>query len=84
MPYAEDIRNYTFPSLDDLKNRKGEAVSKHPHITTDAMVDAMEKWVDDMDLMEAEEEADGYVREGLPCSRIVDVSPPKQHHSSVV
>lgn len=40
--------------------------------------------VDDMDLMEAEEEADGYVREGLPCSRIVDVSPPKQHHSSVV
>ncbi|KAG8984122.1 ATP-dependent DNA helicase II subunit 2 [Tulasnella sp. JGI-2019a] len=59
VPFAEDIRNYTFPSLDNLKNRKGELVSKHPHLTTDDMVDAMEKWVDDMDLMKAEDEADG-------------------------
>ncbi|KAG8851859.1 ATP-dependent DNA helicase II subunit 2 [Tulasnella sp. 330] len=59
VPFAEDIRNYTFPSLDNLKNRKGESVSKHPNLTTDTMVHAMEKWVDAMDLMKAEEQDDG-------------------------
>ncbi|KIO24865.1 hypothetical protein M407DRAFT_211773 [Tulasnella calospora MUT 4182] len=59
VPFAEDLRNYTFPSLDDLKNKKGEAATKHPFVTTDEMVTAMEKWVDKMDLMEAAEDADG-------------------------
>ncbi|KAG8971417.1 ATP-dependent DNA helicase II subunit 2 [Tulasnella sp. 425] len=59
VPFAEDLRNYTFPSLDDLKNKKGEAATKHPFVTTDEMVTAMEKWVDKMDLMEAAEGPDG-------------------------
>ncbi|KAG8876714.1 ATP-dependent DNA helicase II subunit 2 [Tulasnella sp. 332] len=59
VPFAEDIRNYVFPSLDNLGNQKRESVSKPPHLTTDAMVHAMEEWVDAMDLMEAEEQDDG-------------------------
>ncbi|KAG9011776.1 ATP-dependent DNA helicase II subunit 2, partial [Tulasnella sp. 427] len=59
VPFAEDLRNYTFPSLDDLKNRKGEAAKRHPFVTTDEMVTAMEKWVDKMDLMEAAEGPEG-------------------------
>ncbi|KAG9039153.1 ATP-dependent DNA helicase II subunit 2, partial [Tulasnella sp. UAMH 9824] len=59
VPFAEDLRNYTFPSLDVLKNKKGEAATKHPFLTTDEMVTAMEKWVDKMDLMEAAEGDDG-------------------------
>lgn len=35
--------------------------TKHPFLTTDEMVSAMEKWVDKMDLMEAAEDVDGYV-----------------------
>lgn len=58
MPFAEDVRNYSFPSLDNLVNKKGEAATKHPFIATDAMVKEMEKWVDRMDLMAAGGEGD--------------------------
>ncbi|KDQ17714.1 hypothetical protein BOTBODRAFT_155793 [Botryobasidium botryosum FD-172 SS1] len=53
MPFAEDVRKYTFPSLDNLKNRLGETLTKHPNIPTDDMMSAMDAFVDSMDLTHA-------------------------------
>ena len=55
MPFADDVRKYTFASLDNLINKKGEAVSKHPYIPTDEQQEAMDKFVDAMDVMHAGE-----------------------------
>ncbi|KIP04439.1 hypothetical protein PHLGIDRAFT_15192 [Phlebiopsis gigantea 11061_1 CR5-6] len=55
MPFADDIRKYTFPSLDKLFNHKGEVVTKHPYIATDEQMSAMDDFVDALDLMDAGE-----------------------------
>lgn len=55
MPFAEDVRKYTFASLERLINKKGEPITKHPYIPTDDQLTAMEDFVDAMDLMDAGE-----------------------------
>ncbi|KAA1468434.1 SPOC domain-like protein [Dentipellis sp. KUC8613] len=55
MPFADDLRKYTFSPLENLVNKKGEKVTKHPYIPTDDQVKAMENFVDAMDLMDAGE-----------------------------
>ncbi|KAH7926187.1 SPOC domain-like protein [Leucogyrophana mollusca] len=55
MPFADDVRKYTFASLSHLVSKKGESITKHPYIPTDEQMDAMDKFVDAMDLMEAGE-----------------------------
>ncbi|KAH7883997.1 SPOC domain-like protein [Phlebopus sp. FC_14] len=55
MPFADDIRHYTFPSLSTLTSRTGERITKHPYLPTDQQLEAMDKFVDAMDLMEAGE-----------------------------
>ena len=55
VPFAEDLRRWTFPSLDRLITGKGEVVTTHPYIPTDTQLDAMEDFVDALDLMEAGE-----------------------------
>jgi ATP-dependent DNA helicase 2 subunit 2 len=55
MPFADDVRKYTFASLDRLINKKGEVVEKHPYKPTDEQMEAMENFVDAMNLMEAGE-----------------------------
>jgi len=63
MPFADDVRKYTFASLDHLESKKGDAITKHPYIPTQEQLDAMDNFVDAMDLMEAGEKDDeGYVR----------------------
>lgn len=62
MPFADDIRHYTFPSLTTLISRTGERVSKHPYIPTPEQLEAMDKYIDDMDLMDAgEKDEDRYL-----------------------
>jgi ATP-dependent DNA helicase 2 subunit 2 len=62
MPFADDLRKYTFASLDNLVSKKGEIITEHPYIPSKTQLDAMDKFVDDMDLMEAGEKDDeGYV-----------------------
>ena len=56
MPFADDVRKYTFPSLERLINGKGEVVTKHPYIPTDDQMAMMENFVDALDLTEAGEE----------------------------
>jgi ATP-dependent DNA helicase 2 subunit 2 len=51
MPFSEDYRKFSFPSLDKLKNKKGELVTKHHNFPTKEMMDSMDTYVDKMDLM---------------------------------
>lgn len=53
MPFADDVRKYAFSPLQHLLNRKGEVVTTHPFIPTDEQQDAMDAFVDAMDLGDA-------------------------------
>lgn len=53
MPFADDVRRYAFPSLVNLMSKKGEPIAKHPFIPTEDQMEAMNKFVDAMDLMQA-------------------------------
>jgi len=53
MPFADDVRKYTFASLDRLVSKKGELVAEHAYIPTQDQLDAMDKFVDSMNLMDA-------------------------------
>ncbi|KAF7367429.1 SPOC domain-like protein [Mycena sanguinolenta] len=55
MPFADDVRKYTFASLDNLVSKKGEVLKEHAYIPTAAQLDAMDAFVDAMDLMDAGE-----------------------------
>lgn len=55
MPFADDVRKYTFASLDTLVNKKGETVTKHPYIPTEEQQSAMDNFVASMDVMQAGE-----------------------------
>ncbi|KAI0932900.1 hypothetical protein AcW2_001392 [Taiwanofungus camphoratus] len=60
MPFADDVRNFTFASLDTLISRKGEVITKHPYLPTEEQMEAMDHFVDAMDLMDAgEKDEDG-------------------------
>ncbi|THH30384.1 hypothetical protein EUX98_g3795 [Antrodiella citrinella] len=58
MPFADDVRKYSFASLDNLISKNGEKITKHPYIPTNAQQDAMDNFVEAMDLMEAGEKDD--------------------------
>lgn len=55
MPFADDVRKYTFASLDNLVSKKGEVLKEHAYIPTEGQLEAMDKFVDSMDLMDAGE-----------------------------
>lgn len=49
------MRKYTFASLDTLVNKKGEILTEHPYLPTEEQLEAMDDFVDAMDLMDAGE-----------------------------
>ncbi|KAJ7789458.1 ku80-like protein [Mycena olivaceomarginata] len=55
MPFADDVRKYTFASLDNLVSKKGEVLKEHAYIPTETQLEAMDNFVDAMDLMDAGE-----------------------------
>ncbi|KAG6841529.1 hypothetical protein C0991_009894 [Blastosporella zonata] len=55
MPFADDVRKYNFASLDNLVSKKGEVLTEHPFIPTEEQLEAMDSFVDGMDLMDAGE-----------------------------
>ena len=59
MPFADDVRKYTFSPLLNVSNRKGEKVTAHPYLPTHEQIEAMDCLVDSMDLMQAEKDDDG-------------------------
>ena len=54
MPFADDVRRYTFPSLTRLVNKKGEKVESHAYLPTAEQEEVMERFVDAMDLMQSD------------------------------
>jgi ATP-dependent DNA helicase 2 subunit 2 len=60
VPFADDIRKYTFPSLDRLVSTKGDVITEHPYIPTKSQLKAMDKFVDSMDLSDADKDEEGY------------------------
>jgi ATP-dependent DNA helicase 2 subunit 2 len=66
MPFADDVRKYTFASLDTLLNKDGHEVKAHAYLPTNEQMSAMDEFVDAMDLMEAgDKDEEGY-RELIP------------------
>ncbi|KAF7306399.1 Ku domain-containing protein [Mycena indigotica] len=51
MPFADDVRKYMFASLDKLVSKKGEILTEHPFLPTEPQLEAMDDFVDAMDLM---------------------------------
>lgn len=59
LPFAEDERNFLFPSLSKLVNRKGQEVEEHPRLPNDEQMALMDRYVGEMDL-------DAFAEDGLP------------------
>ena len=55
MPFADDVRRYLFPPLLHPVTKRGEFIEKHPNLPTEEQVEAMDRFVDSMDLMKAGE-----------------------------
>lgn len=66
MPFADDVRQYTFASLDNLVSKTGAAVTSHPYLPTEEQLAAMDAFVDAMDLMDAGEKDDDGCAPPLP------------------
>ncbi|KAG2345381.1 SPOC domain-like protein [Suillus weaverae] len=58
MPFADDVRKYTFASLEKLVSKNGESVIKHPYLPTEDQLEAMGKFIDTMDIMDSGEKDD--------------------------
>lgn len=50
LPFAEDERNFFFPSLKQLKGKSGKPIEEHPLLATEEQIDLMSDLVDEMDL----------------------------------
>jgi hypothetical protein len=61
IPYMEDVRKYNFPSLEILYNKAGRQLEEHKNLPTKAMQDAMDDFVDMMDLEDAGRDEEGCV-----------------------
>ena len=53
MPFADDVRKYSFGSLEHLVSKKGEVLTSHPYLPTKEQQMVMDSFVDAMDLMDA-------------------------------
>jgi ATP-dependent DNA helicase 2 subunit 2 len=61
MPFADDVRKYTFASLNTLLSKDGHEVKTHAYLPTDEQMNIMDDFVDSMDLMEAgDKDEEGY------------------------
>ncbi|KAF9073952.1 SPOC like C-terminal domain-containing protein [Rhodocollybia butyracea] len=58
MPFANDHRKWTFPSLGTLRNKKGEIVTEHRYLPSKKQMKAMDEFVDALDLIKAGPEDD--------------------------
>lgn len=61
LPFAEDIRSYQFPPLDRVVTVTGQTITKHRLLPTDELNDAMNDYVDAMDLSAYGMDDEGYV-----------------------
>lgn len=71
MPFPDDLRCYTFPSLDTLISKKGDESTKHPCIPPDEQREAMVDFLDVPNLREVGDTDE----EGMCCPRPLYSSP---------
>lgn len=50
LPFAEDLRSYRFPPLDKVLTVSGKSLTSHRNLPSDELQDAMDNFVDSMDL----------------------------------
>ncbi|KAK2462108.1 hypothetical protein APHAL10511_006571 [Amanita phalloides] len=53
MPFADDVRKYSFASLEHLVSKKGDILTSHPYLPSEEQQTVMDSFVDAMDLMNA-------------------------------
>ncbi|CBF77271.1 hypothetical protein AN4552.2 [Aspergillus nidulans FGSC A4] len=58
LPFAEDVRTYRFPPLDHVVTVSGKVVTQHRNLPNDDLLDAMDKYVDSMELKGTDEDGD--------------------------
>ncbi|KAL4952578.1 SPOC like C-terminal domain-containing protein [Aspergillus filifer] len=58
LPFAEDVRTYRFPPLDKVITVSGKVVTQHRNLPNEDLQDAMDKYVDSMELMDTDEDGD--------------------------
>ena len=59
LPFAEDVRSYRFPPLDKVVTVSGKIIRQHRNLPSDDLLDAMNDFVDRMDLSNYGEDDDG-------------------------
>ena len=59
VPFAEDIRSYKFPPLDRIITVSGKVLHQHRNLPSDALMKAMDGYVDHMDLSTFARDDDG-------------------------
>ncbi|KAF8215436.1 SPOC like C-terminal domain-containing protein [Mycena galopus ATCC 62051] len=86
MPFADDVRKYTFASLDNLVSRKGEVLKEHAYLPTETQLEAMDNLVDAMDAGEKDEEGNRgpWFDTRLPYNPAVHRIKQAQFHAAVV
>lgn len=52
LPFNEDVRRYRFPPLDKVLTTSGKVVTEHPSLPSEALQDAMSKYVASMEMFE--------------------------------
>ncbi|KAL4923664.1 ATP-dependent DNA helicase 2 subunit KU80 [Aspergillus undulatus] len=58
LPFAEDVRTYRFPPLDKVITVSGKVVTQHRNLPSDDLQEAMDKYVDSMEMMDTDEDGD--------------------------
>lgn len=61
LPFAEDMRQYRFPPLDRVITVSGNVLTKNRNIPTYDLTNAMDAYVDSMDLSSFGKDDDGYL-----------------------
>ncbi|EFE30117.1 uncharacterized protein ARB_03459 [Trichophyton benhamiae CBS 112371] len=56
LPFAEDVRCYRFPPLDRVTTMSGKVVKEHRNLPNENLLSAMEKYVENMELVQPGEE----------------------------
>lgn len=59
LPFAEDVRPYKFPPLDRILTVSGKILREHRNLPTPKLQDAMDAFVEDMDLSAFGRDDDG-------------------------
>lgn len=59
LPFAEDVRAYKFPPLDRIVTISGKVLKTHRNLPSDDLQNAMDAFVDHMDLSTAGKDEDG-------------------------